>query len=97
LPSSPMTRQARKKSPTRSLPERDRIFRWFQKNNPQDLDLYGSGWDFLSFGAGPLGTGPNRFTGLRKFLRPKHTVYKGTVPSKLEVLKGYRFSLPVLH
>ncbi len=67
--------------------------RWFEKNAPNDFDLFGSGWDQYEF------TGPvfiralNKFKFLRKYFAPKYTSYRGRVDSKKTTLSEYQFSI----
>lgn len=71
--------------------ERMRAIRWFEKEHPEDFELYGMGWDQYYFKA--AFSRLNRFASLRKLLRPKHPSYKGPVKSKREVLQKYKFAI----
>ncbi|MBI1866407.1 MAG: hypothetical protein HY005_01210 [Candidatus Staskawiczbacteria bacterium] len=76
--------------------ERVKAIRWFEKNYPQDFDLYGQGWDrhhfngeFLGFKLARL----NRLKFLTKLLRPYYLYYKGSIKSKKETYQKYKFSI----
>jgi len=71
--------------------ERVKAIEWFEKNHPEDFDLYGIGWDMYTFSR-PFSRF-NRFTSLRKLLAKKYRTYKGTIVSKSEVLSKYNFSI----
>ncbi len=73
--------------------ERVRAIRWFERNHPEDFDLYGVGWDRYYF-TGALSILNNRYLDvLRRILGRKYPSYKGTVISKREVLQKYKFSI----
>jgi hypothetical protein len=77
--------------------ERIISIKWFEKNAPQDFDLFGIGWDM------PPKT--HFFSKVMHFLLKKlqflrflyrgatYPSYKGMVDSKVEVLAGYDFSI----
>lgn len=71
--------------------ERIRAIRWFEKNHPEDFDLYGAGWDRFYFSGKlfPL----NRLSFLTKLFKPFYPSYKGLSSSKKETYKNYKFSL----
>ena len=76
--------------------ERKKAIRWFEKNHPEDFDLYGFGWDrhffygeFLGFNLLRL----NRLKTLAKLLKTDYPSYKGTVKSKEETFKKYKFAI----
>lgn len=71
--------------------KRVEFIRWFETNHPSEFDLYGTKWDEFRFGHNKLGKLLNKF----KFLRKKDLFpsYKGTVESKYETMKNYRFSI----
>lgn len=69
--------------------------RWFEENHPEDLDLYGYGWDEKAGEtlANIWGTPEQK---IRSDARPDekpYTLYKGSVTSKNETLKKYKFSI----
>lgn len=76
--------------------ERVKAIRWFEKNHPEDFDLYGMGWDryyfygkFLGFNLLRL----NRLKLLAKILGPDYPSWKGEVKSKKETYKNYKFAV----
>jgi len=71
--------------------ERVKAIRWFEQNHPEDFDLYGMGWDKHYF-KGALSI-LNSFDVLRKLIKPGYPSYKGTVKSKREILRKYKFSI----
>jgi hypothetical protein len=77
--------------------ERVRAIRWFEREHPEEFDLYGTQWDRWWF-KGALSR-LNLFLGVfyRKFpawgRRADFPSHRGVVPRKHEVLKQYRFSL----
>jgi len=80
-----------KKHPLELYTERIKAIRWFEKNHPEDFDLYGIGWDKYYF-RGILSR-LNRFNVLRKILKPKYPSYKGPIKSKREIYKKYKFAI----
>lgn len=86
---------ANKKSshPLELYSERERSVRWFEKNHPGELDLYGIGWDRRVF------TGPapvralNRLPALARLTAPRYPSYRGVIGEKLPVISKYRFSI----
>lgn len=80
-----------KSHPRQLYRERIRAIRWFEKNHPQDFDLYGTGWDRYYFKDNLLLL--NRLKFLTKLLKPNYPSYKGTVKSKKETYKKYKFAL----
>ncbi len=76
--------------------ERTAAIRWFEKNHPNDFDLYGKGWDRYYFNGRFLGINIarlNRLKFLTKLLRPYYPSWKGEVKSKKETYKKYKFAL----
>jgi len=71
--------------------ERVKAIRWFEQNHPEDFDLYGMSWDKHYF-KGALSI-LNSFDVLRKLIKPGYSSYKGTVKSKREILRKYKFSI----
>jgi len=76
--------------------ERRRLIDWFDRAHPGELDLFGPDWDLYKF-AGPRWV---RKLNRRKILRPLRRAlaatprcYRGTVVSKLDTLRGYRFCI----
>ena len=71
--------------------ERIKAIRWFEQNHSEDFDLYGIGWDKYYFKGKLLRL--NRFDVLRKILKPRYPSYKGSIESKKEVYKKYKFAI----
>ncbi len=71
--------------------ERKRAICWFEENHPGDFDLYGFGWDKHYF-TGYMSK-LNRIKFLTKLLRPRYSVYRGSIRSKREIMNKYRFSI----
>jgi hypothetical protein len=71
--------------------ERIKAIRWFENNAPDSFDLYGHGWDINLFSGvlSPL----NRIELMTKMFAPSFPSYKGSITSKKDVLKQYRFSI----
>ena len=72
--------------------ERIRAINWFEKNHPDDFDLYGFGWDKHNFSSRSFRK-LNRFNFLCKLLRPRYKTYKGSVKSKKETISKYKFAI----
>lgn len=73
----------------------DRIetIKWFEKNHPDDFDLYGVGWDERHFGDRlPLRV-LNHFHPIRRLMARNYAAYRGPVERKREVLESYKFSI----
>lgn len=66
---------------------------WFEKNAPQDFDLYGVGWNMLDFGTGFPWRFLNRFRSLRMLLAPRLRTYRGSVLRKKPALSQYQFAI----
>ena len=67
---------------------------WFEKNHPDDFDLYGFGWDrgTAPFQSYPVFQRVLRLAGILKILpRRKYPSWKGCVVRKRDVLSKYRF------
>jgi hypothetical protein len=71
--------------------ERMKAIRWFERNHPEDFDLYGIGWNRYRF-MGALSF-LNRFPSVAERMRLKYTSYRGAVNSKREVLQRYKFAI----
>ena len=71
--------------------ERINAIRWFERNHPEDFNLYGIGWDTYTF-KGKLSR-LNRFEFLRKLFSPRFSSYKGKIKNKRDILKNYKFSI----
>ncbi|MSU54831.1 MAG: hypothetical protein EXS48_03320, partial [Candidatus Staskawiczbacteria bacterium] len=70
--------------------------RWFEKNQAQDFDLYGKGWDRHNFEGTFLGVKIarlNRLSLLTKLLALDYPSYKGSVTSKKDTYQKYKFAI----
>jgi alpha(1,3/1,4) fucosyltransferase len=73
--------------------ERLRCIEWFERNHPEDFDLYGVGWDHYAFSSNHwILRKFNRIRPLTKALRPKYQTWKGKIDRKGDVLPQYRFN-----
>lgn len=73
--------------------KRVEAIRWFEKNYPEDFDLYGLGWGDFSFTGPRLVRALNRIKPLVKLVTPYFPSWKGTVERKRTVLEQYKFSI----
>lgn len=76
--------------------ERIKAIRWFEKNHPDDFDLYGQSWDKYYFQGSFLGFNLlrlNRLKFLAKLLGPYYPSYKGPVQSKKQTFEKYKFAV----
>lgn len=73
--------------------ERIAAIRWFEKNHPEEFDLYGAGWDEFQFPELPLLKSLNHLKALRKLIAPTFPSWRGAVERKRQVLEQYRFVL----
>ena len=73
--------------------KRVEAIRWFEKEHPQDFDLYGVGWDSFRFRGPKIVRALNKIKPLTKMLAPVYPSYKGMVDSKKEVLETYKFAI----
>ncbi len=76
--------------------KRVEAIRWFEQNHPDCFDLFGFGWNEMLF-RGRWFLAKHAFlrpiTWLLDIFAPKYPSYKGTVKSKLNTLKQYKFSI----
>lgn len=84
-------------SPRELYSERKKLIRWFEKEYPEDFDLYGFGWNEFRFSGNILIRMLNRLpfltSFLNKFFGEKYPSYKGKIDSKFETMKEYRFAI----
>jgi hypothetical protein len=73
--------------------KREEIIRWFEKNHPEDFDLYGTDWDKYTFPPNKLIRHLNRSKFLRNLFHQPFSSYRGKVDRKIPVLKKYKFSV----
>lgn len=85
-----------KSHPQELYTEKIKAIRWFEKNHPEDFDLYGIGWDRYYFQGSFMGINLlrlNRLKFLAKLLKPNYPSYKGVVRSKKETYQIYKFAI----
>ncbi len=76
--------------------KRREAIRWFEKNHPENFDLYGYDWDLRSF---PLNKkwwsklNSNKLKFLRRLLAPKYPSWKGSIKRKKPILEKYKFAI----
>lgn len=80
-----------KSHPLELYSERVKVIRWFEKNHPEDFDLYGVNWDKYCFQKWFLPL--NYLTIITKRLNSNYPSYKGTVRSKKETYENYKFAI----
>jgi len=71
------------------------IIKWYEKNAPNEFDLFGQGWDEKKIKLYPFHyLNRNKTIGrtLYRLFEKKLTVYKGTIKSKSQILSNYDFS-----
>lgn len=67
--------------------------KWFEKNHPDDFDLYGTDWDRnVFFGSRLLGL-LNRLKVTRTLFAKRVPSYKGRIERKRSVLQKYKFAI----
>lgn len=72
--------------------ERQRIINWYEKNDPDNFDFYGYGWEDIRYFTGFFGNVINtKLKFLSRRLIKDYACYKGTVGSKRDVLSKYKF------
>jgi hypothetical protein len=72
---------------------REETVRWFERNHPEDFDLYGAGWNSYVFD-GPWPTRAlNRIRPLTRLLAPAYPSYRGVVAAKRPIMEKYKFSI----
>ena len=73
--------------------ERIRTIRWFEKNHPNDFQLFGLGWDAYYFSGPKPVRALNRIRPLTRLLASKYPSYCGPVTRKQDVLRRYKFAI----
>jgi hypothetical protein len=66
---------------------------WFEKNHPDEFDLYGQGWNKIIPPQNLLHRFVNKFAFINQHLKPKYSSYRGEVDDKLAIYKKYLFSI----
>ena len=69
---------------------RKKCIKWFEKNNIDDFEFYGIGWDNLVTSNRYLNFILNKLN-ISKILSPKYNNYKGYVKEKKDALINYKF------
>jgi|GEM_PF-568943 len=74
--------------------ERLRTIKWYEENHPEELDLYGFGWNERVFRGPKIVRALNRIGAARKAcVRDKRSSYRGKADDKRSVFGRYRFAL----
>src|SRR3989344_4259293 len=71
--------------------ERIKAIKWFQKNHPEDFDLYGAGWSEHYFKDTLYQL--NRIKILKKIFKPNFPSWKGEIKNKEETYQNYKFAI----
>lgn len=71
--------------------KRLKIIQWFEKKHKEDFDLYGIGWDKLLIKK-PFSI-INKLSICRKVIAKFRPSYKGSIDSKIDILKKYKFAI----
>ncbi len=74
--------------------ERLNCIKWFEKNKPSQLDLYGTNWDIVKF-ENETSTGIilNKINSRLKLFKYHFSVYKGKIARKKNILSQYNFCI----
>lgn len=83
----------RVRHPQELYSERLKAIRWFEKNHPDDFDLYGTGWEEYHFGEKLPVRVLNRFKPLKRLIAPRFPSYRGVIERKKPVLEQYKFAI----
>lgn len=79
--------------PNELYSKRLEAIKWFEKNHPDDFDYYGMGWRRIDWGNDFINKVAKKVK-LESFLPTKTSpCYKGSIESKIETLKNYKFSI----
>lgn len=81
------------KHPMELYSERQRAILWFEKNAPEDFDLYGIGWDQFTSDGSLKSRVLNKLIPFSNFAKKTYSSYKGKVKSKNHTLRNYRYSI----
>ena len=83
----------RSRHPLELYSERVRAIEWFERNHPEDFDLYGFGWneDRFSLVLPPFAL--KYIKPLARVMFPYHHSYRGKIVDKRETLLQYRFAI----
>jgi hypothetical protein len=83
----------RVKHPLELYSKRLEAIRWFEKNHPEDFDLYGVSWDGYKLIGRKWSKKLSKVPVLAKYLPLRFPSYKGRIAEKRPVLGQYRFSI----
>ena len=72
--------------------KRIEAIRWFEKNHPEEFDLYGVGWDGYKFISRKWGRKLNSLK-IPLMLPLRYSSYRGRINKKRPVLEQYKFSI----
>ena len=78
------------KNPLELYSLRKKCIKWFEKNNIDDFEFYGVGWDNLITSNRYLNFLLKKLN-MSKIFSPKYKNYKGSVINKKDALENYRF------
>lgn len=74
--------------------KRIEAIRWFEKNHPENFDLYGVGWDNeYRFEGNRIIRAFNRIHLLTKVFTPHYPSYRGKIAAKKPILEKYKFAI----
>ena len=71
------------------------VISWFEVNNENSFDFFGTNWDLAYFNFPYPLNYLNRILVLRKFFKPKFKNWKGKINSKEDILKKYKFAFAI--
>lgn len=83
----------RVKHPQEIYSERLKAIRWFEKNHPDDFDLYGISWDGYKLISRKWSKKLSKIPVLAKLLPLRFPSFRGRVDFKRPILEQYRFSI----
>jgi hypothetical protein len=84
----------RAKHPLELYTKRLEAIRWFEKNHPEDFDLYGISWDGYKIISRKLGrTLKRKVPFLAEYIPLRFPSYRGPIEAKRPVLEQYKFSI----
>lgn len=88
-----MASRKRANHPLEIYSKRLEAIRWFEKNHPEDFDLYGIGWDGYKLISRKWSSVLSKIPLLVRRLPVRFPSYRGQVDRKKPVLEQYRFSI----
>jgi len=69
------------------------VIDWFEKNHPDEFDLYGQGWNKIIPPRNLMHRVVNRFTIINRYVKPSRSSYRGEVNDKSATYAKYLFSI----